>query len=381
MTLELETRSEAEGDAPNDMMELRAAVDGFTTSANARLASFEDGMTELRSRLDRTETTLRRPGTVEQRNDGPALETRAFEAFIRRGREGMAPDEVRALAITPDTAGGYLAPEQFVAELLRNVVQFSPIRSVARVANTTAQTVLLPKRTGRLTAAWVGETEARTATGPTFGQNSYPVKELACYVDVSNALLEDSALDIASELAFDFAEEFGKTEGSAFVNGSTALEPSGFMQNADIASANSGNATKVTADGLIAFYHGLPSVYRANAVWSMNSDTLATIRTLKDPVSGAYLLITGGLGNAPVTTLLGRPVLECPDMDDIAADAFPVAFGDFSQGYRIFDRVALSVLRDPFSQAVNGMTRFHARRRVAAGVAKAEAIRKLKIAA
>lgn len=60
--------------------------------------------------------------------------------------------------------------------------------------------------------------------------------------------------------------------------------------------------------------------------------------------------------------------------------AYPIIFGDFSQGYRIFDRVALSILRDPYSQATKGMTRFHGRRRVAGGVGKAEAIRKLKIA-
>ncbi len=56
-------------------------------------------------------------------------------------------------------------------------------------------------------------------------------------------------------------------------------------------------------------------------------------------------------------------------------------FGDFQAGYRIFDRVALSVLRNPYTVADNGLTRFHARRRVAGGVAKAEALRKLKIAA
>ncbi|SBW05834.1 Phage major capsid protein, HK97 family (fragment) [uncultured Alphaproteobacteria bacterium] len=380
MKLEIETRAEAEDHDDGGMMEIRAAVENFTSTANTRLASFEEGMNELRSRLDRTETALRRPGTQEQRNDGPALETRAFEAFIRRGAERMAPEEIRSLAVSPDTAGGYTAPPQFVAELLRNLVQFSPIRSVARVANTSAQTVLLPKRTGTMTAHWVGETEARTGTGPTFGQNGYPVRELACYVDVSNSLLEDSALDIAAELAFDFAEEFGKAEGTAFVNGSGPLEPAGFMQHADIAFDKSGNASTITGDGLIAMYHNLPSVYRANAVWVMNSATLATVRSLKT-AQGDYLLITGGLGNAPTTTLLGRPVLEAPDMPDIAGNAYPVAFGDYGNGFRIFDRVALSVLRDPYSQATNGMTRFHARRRVAAGVAKAEAIRKLKIAA
>ncbi|WP_374634397.1 hypothetical protein [Ferrovibrio sp.] len=36
-------------------------------------------------------------------------------------------------------------------------------------------------------------------------------------------------------------------------------------------------------------------------------------------------------------------------------------------------------MRDPYIQAAKGMTRFHCRRRVAAGVGKAEAIQKLKI--
>ena len=72
----------------------------------------------------------------------------------------------------------------------------------------------------------------------------------------------------------------------------------------------------------------------------------------------------------------GRPVVELPDMPDVAGNAFPIVFGDFGNGYRIFDRVALSILRDPYSQATVGMTRFHGRRRVAGGVGKAEALRK-----
>lgn len=87
-----------------------------------------------------------------------------------------------------------------------------------------------------------------------------------------------------------------------------------------------------------------------------------------------------GINNTPVTTLLGRPVIEMPDMPDIGSGEFPIVFGDFAQGYRIFDRISLSVLRDPYSQATNGMTRFHGRKRVAAGVGKAEALRRLKIA-
>jgi len=55
-------------------------------------------------------------------------------------------------------------------------------------------------------------------------------------------------------------------------------------------------------------------------------------------------------------------------MPDIGSNAFPVVFGDFSSGFRIYDRVGLSILRDPFTQATSVFTRFHARRRLAPGV-------------
>jgi HK97 family phage major capsid protein len=100
---------------------------------------------------------------------------------------------------------------------------------------------------------------------------------------------------------------------------------------------------------------------------------------LKDG-QGRYIINIAGIDNTPVTTLLGRPVIEMVDMPDIGANTTPIVFGDFSNGYRIFDRVSLSILRDPYSQATNGMTRFHGRRRVAGGVGKSEALRKLKIA-
>jgi HK97 family phage major capsid protein len=217
----------------------------------------------------------------------------------------------------------------------------------------------------------------------TFGQSRYAVCELAAFIDVSNAMLEDSAFDISALLAFEFGEEFGKEEGVAFVTGASQLSPSGFMQDATIAYTPSGAAatfaTTNPADSLIDLYHGIKPPYRGNAVWGMNTATLGIIRKFKDG-QGRYLVNIEGLDNTPVTTILGRPVIEMPDMPDVGANASPMIFGDFTHGYRIFDRISLSILRDPYSQATNGMTRFHGRRRVAGGVGKSEALRKLKIA-
>lgn len=375
--LRLETKAEDDrNDIEAAIAKLNAAFDTKMTAFTGELKAANDNIAAEKKRADALELRLNRPGAAANDNKEPTAETKAFEKFIRRGPEALG-EEVKSLRVSDNTAGGYLAPDQFNTELDRNVVLFSPVRQVARVLPTGSPAVLWPKRTGGMTASWVGETGARPETTVSFGQSRYPVFELAAYVDVSNAMLEDSSFDVASLLSFEFGEEFGYEEGKAFVNGASALQPSGFMQDSGIAFTVSGTPTALTADGLLDLYHAVKTPYRANAVWGMNSATLGYVRKLKDG-QGNYLLSQSGIANVPITTILGRPVIEMPDMPDLGAGNFPVIFGDFQQGYRIFDRVSLSILRDPYSQATNGMTRFHGRRRVAGGVGKAEALRKVK---
>ena len=343
-----------------------------------------EALAPITTLLEKLETVARRPGASgterKSADDTKAVETKAFGGFIRRGRETLDSIEVKALRVSDDSSGGFLAPHDFRAELLRNLVLISPIRSIARVDNTSAAEVLLPRRTGTATAAWTAETDDRSETSPTYGQNRYTPHEMVCFIDVSQQLLEDAALNIEAELARDLAEEFGRLEGVAFVNGTRSGQPQGFVANADVGFTVSGSANAVTADSLIDLFHAVKAPYRSNGTWVMNSTTVAAIRKLKTG-NGEYLLNMQGINNVPTTTILGRPVVEAPDMPDIGAGTYPVAFGDFSQGYRVFDRVNLSVLRDPYSVATKGLVRFHARRRVAGGVALAEAIRKLKVAA
>lgn len=364
--------------------EIRAALDEFTGAASQRLDGTEASVTEMRARLDAIERVLRRPGSgsttgTEQRSAGPAPETRAFEAYLRRGRESMAADEIRSLRVSDDTDGGVLAPAEFIPELQRNVTLFSPVRSVANVRALSTGAATLPRRTGGMTAQWSGDTEERQETTVSFGSATYEVAELTAWVDVPNSLLEDSAFDINALLAFEFGEEFGAKEGAAFVTGNGVKKPMGFMVDPSIATTPSGHASQITADSLIDVFYALATPYRANAVWMMSSATTAAVRKLKDG-QGNYLWSDGYKADAP-PTILGRPVVEAPDMPSITAGACPIVFGDFRSGYRIFDRVPLSLLRDPFTRATKGQTRFHGRRRVGGGVGKAEAIRKLIVAA
>ncbi|ACM35607.1 MULTISPECIES: phage major capsid protein [Rhizobium/Agrobacterium group] len=367
----LETREE-----PNDdPMELATrAVDEMRTA-------FTTSLDEMRTQITDLETRMNRPGGVGaiQTTGEVTLERRAFTNFLRRGREAMEAEEVRALVVGDDTKGGYLAPAEFQAEVIKGVVELSPIRQAVRVGSTGAGSVILPKRTGRPTASWVGEDEEREETTMSYGQLEIPVHEIACYIDVSQRLLEDSAINVESEVATDLSEEFAVKEASAFSNGNGVKKPLGLQNAPGIAEIINGNAANVSGDKLIALMYAMPAQYRNNGSWLMNGTTLGIIRTMKDG-NGNYLWQPSYQAGQP-STLLGRPVIEDPTMPDIAANAFPLMYGDFSKAYRIYDRVGMSILRDPFTQATKGLVRFHARRRVGGGPVLTEALRKLKMAA
>lgn len=356
-------------------------VAGVETKMTAAITA---ALAPLTDRLGKVETALRRPGAspAPETKGVEVPERKAFETYLRHGVPGLEYGEVKTLRTADDPSAGYLAPAEFIAEVDKNIVLWSPVRQLATVRNTARGSVELPKRIGRPTATWVEELEDRedTGTGSRYGKSAYEVKELTAYVDVSFSTLEDAAVDIFAELAGDLAEEFGAAEGEAFVSGNGVKRPMGFMSDTSIPTVASGDAAKITADSLIDLFHALPSPYRTNAVWGMNSATLGAIRKLKT-TGGEYLLSMSGLAGSPVTTILGRPVVELPDLPDVAGGNIPVVFGDFAQGYRVFDRVGFSLLRDDLTQRTKGKCRFHARKRVAGGVRKSEALRKLIVAA
>lgn len=376
--LHLETRNAPEDDplatATRAVEELRTGFTEFQTRADERLA----GLDEMRQQLADLETRMARPrGDGQPTGDELPIERRAFSNYLRMGREPMEAEEVRALVVGDDTKGGYLAPDEFVAEVIKGIVEISPIRQAVRVGSTSTGGVILPKRTGRPTARWVGEDEERTGTEMTYGQLEIPVHEIACYVDVSQRLLEDSAINVDSEVAADLSEEFAQIEAGAFVNGNGVKKPLGLM-NSDLPEFVNGHATNLSADALIKLMYNLPAQYRNNGSWMLNGTTLGVVRTLKDG-DGRFLWQPAYQQGEP-STLLGRPVIEDPEMPDLANGAFPIVFGDFNRAYRIYDRVQMAILRDPYTQAHKGLIRFHARRRVGGGPVLTEALRKLKMA-
>ena len=113
---------------------VQKALDDLQKSIDERLKAVEGKGIDpaLQKQIDAIVAKLNRPGTGTEAKEADPVERKAFETFVRKGKEALSADEVKSLRVSDDTAGGFLAPDAFQAELDRHVVLFSPVRSVAR---------------------------------------------------------------------------------------------------------------------------------------------------------------------------------------------------------------------------------------------------------
>lgn len=374
-----------EAGTPDPLLEekfknIEAEMDRFE-DFNQKLTAQTNEHKKVSEKLDRLETMLKRPEVgAETKSIDHSL--KMFDKWLRKGKEGMDVDEIKSLSVSNDTSGGFLAPPEYVAELIKTITEVTPFRNAARIRTTTQKSVQMPSRTATFSAQWVAEQGTRSeTTGYTTQLEEVPTHEMYALVDISEQELEDAAFNLETEMNTEFATQFAKAEGAAFVNGTGVGRPEGVLQNSSVGTTISGAAAALTGDGLIDLVHAIKSDYGQNAMFMFNRSTLAEIRQLKD-TAGQYVFQAGMMLTAGVpNTILGYPYIEAPDMPDVGAGAKPIVFGDFGRGYMIVDRVNLSVLRDPFTQATSGNVRYVARRRVGGQVILAEALRTQTISA
>jgi HK97 family phage major capsid protein len=288
-------------------------------------------------------------------------------------------EQYKVLRISDDTTGGYLAPPEFVMMIIEAVVLISNARAIVTVRQTANKAVRIPKRTAVFAAQRVTEQGTRSeTTGLTFGLEEISAPECYAIIDISNEDLEDSAFDLEAYIRENASEQFAVLEGKEFVSGTGVGQLEGVLTNTAIGYTASGNAATLSADSLITCAYAIKTAYSRNASYILNRQTIGAVRTLKDAI-GNYLWLPGIADGVP-NTIAGFPYWEFPDMPAVAANAYPIAFGDWKRAYVMADRIAMTFLRDPYTQGASGNVRMWFRRRVGGQVVLAEAINKLKCA-
>lgn len=344
----------------------------------------------IQEQLDKVEAALNRPrpgGEAADKKENREYRD-AYMRVIRKPAGDADPKDVelinkrRATLVTADDAGaGYLlAPPDVVQEIIKDVIEMSPMRSLATVRMIGGPSLKQRKRTGTAAATRVGERQPRTNTGdPAYGMVEITAPELFARAEVSQQMLEDAGYDLGAELREEFSEQFAVTEGQEFISGAgDNLHAEGVLTNSAVGIVYNGHATALQSDALIDLVYGLKTGYAARAQIILRRATIATIRKLKDG-DGQYLWMPGIAGAVP-NTIVGSTYVEMPDMPAIEADSFPIAYGDFKRTYSIADRIAMSFQADFTTGADDGVVVYRARKRVGGGVRQADAMKKLKIA-
>jgi len=376
----------------DDILETSFDLVARADAADAAIDSLRGDVEDVKGRLDRVSRAASRPmlGGASASPEARGPEVKGFvDGYLRQGRES----EVKSLSGAVASDGGYAVPREIDAEIARRLKAVSPIRSIAQVVQTGSAGYRKLISTGGTASGWVSETTARAETAtPSFAEVAPPSGELYANPAASQAMLDDAVFDLESWLADEIAMEFARAEGAAFVSGSGTNQPKGFLAGPTAATGDatrafgtlqflaSGNATGLgTApqDTLIDLVHSLKAGHRQGASFVMNAGTLAQVRKLKTS-DGAFVW-QPGLTEGQPDRLLGYPVVEAADMPDIAANAFPIAFGNFRAGYLIAERSVTSILRDPFTN--KPFVNFYATKRIGGQVLDSDAIKLLKISA
>lgn len=331
----------------------------------------------------------------------------AFEAVVRGNLydAGLTPDIRDAASVGADPDGGYFVPPTISTEIERRIHDTSAMRQRARIIQIGTGAWEAPHRVGQgVTGGWVGERQARPATGTAQGGlQRISVHEQYALPEVTQEMLDDAMLDVAGMLQEETSDEMGRTENLAFVSGTGVGQPRGFLDYGAAATTaadsarswgvlqyipsgaagafpdDGGTPPADVADSLIDTIAALHPNYRQGANWAMNRLTEATVRKLKDR-DGRYLVGFGDLRDAITGfSLLGFPIDNFEDMPAIAADSLSIAFANFRRGYYIIDRMGFRVLRDPFTN--KPYVGFYITKRTGGDVRNFDAIKLVKFAA
>lgn len=400
---QIESKGSADPITVEKVAKIEKSLDGAEglnqrlTLAQAQQKALEESQGAMKALIDKIETKVGRPARTDadrkvelkQRvNDWSRGVFSAYavgEANLSAEQRKAIDDvkaEYKALNVGTDTAGGYLAPTEYVAEIIKAVTLITPARAIVRVRQTANKSVQIPKRTGQFAAVRTTEQGTRAeTTGLTYGLEEMTAGEMYALIDISNQMLEDSAFDMEAEIRLEASEQFAVKEGAEFVSGtgvSGTIE--GFLTNGSVSETVSGSAAVIAdangvADGLLTLKYAIKTAYARNATWVMNRTTIGSVRKLK--TSNKEYIWMPGINGQP-NTIDGDPYVEMPDMPSEGANLYPIAYGDFRRAVTFVDRISMEMLRDPYTQATAGNIRFIFRRRVGGKVVLAEAIRKLK---
>jgi HK97 family phage major capsid protein len=287
--------------------------------------------------------------------------------------DGTRSQEVRDMAQSAGTTGGYLVPTDYYKELMQVAAEVAIVRPRATIINMTTDVIEIPVLDqttaptagntsfyGGCVATWTGEGATETETQPTFRQKKLTAHELTLYTEVSRTVIMNSAISVESLIRQLFGGCIAWYEDYAFLRGNGNGKPVG-IQTAPIFTSSGtarGSSTAITFANARQVWVKVLNQCRTKGVWLVSQGAESTVLDMTGTANSVFVPTAGyvsGQGNAaalPVNyALLGRPVLVSEKLPALNANG-DFGFYDFSQ-YLIGDRGTLEIAASEHYKFIN----------------------------
>ena len=274
------------------------------------------------------------------------------ESFLQCIAQGTYHQNLRNASMTEGTGadGGFIVPDFLVANLMDGSLENEIIRPRAKVFPMQSNAMGIAgidtqdhtSTIGGLTGTWMAEAAEATPQKAIFRRINLIANKLAIFTSASNELVEDG-LSFEQQLLSAMSNAITFDMDWAFINGNGAAQPLGILNASSkitVAKESGQAADTVVFENIVKMWSRLHPGLVNDAVWICNSTLIPQLFSMTFPGTGttapAFMPAGTGLANAPVATLMGRPIIfteKCPTLGD-EGDLILVALSQYAVGLR-----------------------------------------------
>ena len=254
-----------------------------------------------------------------------------------------------------DSAGGYLVPEELLANIIVLREQFGVFRQECQVVPMGSDTLNWPRRTGGLTAFFTSENNAIQESQAAWDNINLTAKKAGVLTRMSNEIAEDAVVSVADWLVGEIAYAFASKEDDCGFNGDGSSTYGGMRGATVLAIDANHTASKVQSSSatwssmkitdLTNLMALLPQYAANGAKWFMSQQAFYGI------VAG----ITAAAGGNRIDVLAEGPQKRLLGFDVALAQKLPIVtpgsgkvmilFGNLSKAAAMGDRRGVTMKR------------------------------------
>lgn len=281
----------------------------------------------------------------EKENEERAVqEEKAFERYIR----GILTEERAEVNLTKGDNGSVI-PVSIAKKIIKKAYDISPILEKSTKYNVKGKLEIpyySETSTAKVNMAYATEFTSLESNIGKFTNIELTGFLAGALAKISKSLVNNSDFNIVNEVINIMAEAIALFVEKELIHG-TEDKVEGLKKGVKL-EVKTESENVITSDEIIKTKRKLKQRFQKNAIWIMSPETLTAIALLKD-ANGRYLL-QDDLTNDFSYTLLGKPVYESDNMDEIGKGKTPIFYGDMSGlATKFVEELEMEVLREKYA--------------------------------